>query len=1204
MSITSVEGLLLRFPAGARPGRAAGLSAGGRALKLEELFSTPDGGRGAGVAGSGSTWYRAELPTAALAGANAWDAAYDAMRSGLGLAGGPDFVEPDFVQEWPDPRRKPDGSPLAAAGGEVCVFDDQDPKLPRGAEFAWHLGVSQLREARQFARQEAPGVIVRIAHLDTGYDPKHVTFPKGRIEEKLQQNFTDQGDSDDARDPGIDGLMKNPGHGPGTLGILAGGKFKFKLEPYDFNEELGGAPDARIVPIRVANSVVQMKTSAVAKAFNYAAELCGKEATRVHVLSMSMGGVASAAWADAVNLAYEAGIVLVTAAGNNFSVGPFALPARSVVYPARFRRVIAACGIMANGTPYFGLARGTMQGNWGPASKMRTAVAAYTPNTPWAQLGCPEIVDMNGAGTSSATPQVAAAAALYVQTHSAALDAYPEPWMRVEAVRRALFESADGSGDSTKLGRGGLRARDALRIVPPTSFAGSDKTVEASATLAFFRVLTGVGAAPPSSQEQMFALEATQLLHRWSARDKENPLESVLPDPDAAASRGEALRFLEKIESHPDASRALKAWAKTRLGDRPAASAVPKAMDERGCTTPDPAGPAEYGTPAYRSLRGYAIDPSLTTTLDTVAVSEVEFRVPWEELDAGPVGEYLEVMDIDPPSGCVYAPVDLDDPRLLAQDGLSPSEGTPQFHQQMVYAVSSLTIQNFERALGRWALWRPQPDPKDEYDDSRYVPRLRVYPHALREANAYYSPQKLALLFGYFNAGADDPGAHMPGGRVFTCLSHDIIAHETTHALLDGMHRHFMVASNPDVRAFHEAFADIVALFQHFTFPEILRHAIAGTRGQLRTRESILGSLAVQFGRTTGKRGGLREAIGTMVDGRWVPHKAVPGEYERAASPHERGSYLVAAVFDAFLSIYEHRVADLVRLASGGTGELAPGAIHPDLVGRLADEAAKSARHVLAMCIRALDYCPPTDLTFGEYLRAIITADRDLVPDDDRNYRVAFVEAFRKRGIYPRDVPTLSVESLLWSGPEAMTPGPSARLRRGLTALRGFATRFIYAPGRKEVFEQQRNLRRMVHNWLRRHFKQDDAGKQDAAFLGLDPALPFEVHSARIAMRNAPDGNVLPQLLVGLLQRDRDVPIDPTGRDARGTTTFEGGSTIVADLSQLEFSYCVRKNMRSRMRRERQLRFELEEWTGLRATYGGRADEHGDEPFAMLHRGV
>ena len=76
------------------------------------------------------------------------------------------------------------------------------------------------------------------------------------------------------------------------------------------------------------------------------------------------------------------------------------------------------------------------------------------------------------------------------------------------------------------------------------------------------------------------------------------------------------------------------------------------------------------------------------------------------------------------------------------------------------------------------------------------------------------------------------------------------------------------------------------------------------------------------------------------------------------------------------------------------------------------------------MCIRALDYLPPVDVTFFEYLRALITADFDLVGDDRHNYRVAFVEAFRRRGIYPQNLDptaaetprTLSVDTLRWTG--------------------------------------------------------------------------------------------------------------------------------------------------------------------------------------------
>ena len=156
------------------------------------------------------------------------------------------------------------------------------------------------------------------------------------------------------------------------------------------------------------------------------------------MLSMSMGGLPSQAWADAVNALYDAGVFVVTAAGNNYAN----LPSHLIVYPARFNRVVAACGAMADGTPYANLKPTLMAGDYGPEPKMATAIAAYTPNVPWARFGEPDVVDFDGAGTPAATPQVASAAALWIQKHRAAYDAYPEPWMRVEAVRKALFDGA------------------------------------------------------------------------------------------------------------------------------------------------------------------------------------------------------------------------------------------------------------------------------------------------------------------------------------------------------------------------------------------------------------------------------------------------------------------------------------------------------------------------------------------------------------------------------------------------------------------------------------------------------------------------------------------------------------------------------------------------------------------------------------------
>ncbi|HVR28140.1 MAG TPA: hypothetical protein VMS86_01285, partial [Thermoanaerobaculia bacterium] len=486
-------------------------------------------------------------------------------------------------------------------------------------------------------------------------------------------------------------------------------------------------------------------------------------------------------------------------------------------------------------------------------------------------------------------------------------------------------------------------------------------------------------------------------------------------------------------------------------------------------------------------------------------IQEIELRIPWEIdrqtrqslVGPGPVGEYVEVVDHDPASKAFYAPVDLNDGLVLAQSGLAPAEGNPQFHQQMVYAVAMYTIANFEEALGRAALWAPRlVREEDGGVRQEFVRRLRIYPHALREANAYYSPAKKALLFGYFPArparpprlveGRASPERREPagGGMVFTCLSQDIVAHETTHALLDGLHPRMSERTNLDVLALHEAFADIVGMFQRFSHPEVLEHQIARTQGDL-ARQNLLGQLAQQFGRAIGRGGALRDALGTTdAGGEWRPHQPDPTELERTTHPHRRGAILVAAVFDAFLLIYKSRIADLLRIATHGTGVLPQGDIHPDLVRRMAREAADTAHRVLQMCIRALDYCPPVDVTFGDYLRAIVTADADLYPEDERRYRVAFVQAFRRRGIFPRGVRSLSEETLVWpTGADAMadaiadaTAGAAAAVEAAAGAAEGAtddASRRAAGAGSADAAGADPGADSPVQQWHRRKIRED-----------------------------------------------------------------------------------------------------------------------------------
>ena len=64
--------------------------------------------------------------------------------------------------------------------------------------------------------------------------------------------------------------------------------------------------------------------------------------------------------------------------------------------------------------------------------------------------------------------------------------------------------------------------------------------------------------------------------------------------------------------------------------------------------------PPSKRPPSFRSLRVYAFDPSFNWQLDTAVINLMTLQVPWEPVGQGPVGEYLEVVDVDPSSGCAY----------------------------------------------------------------------------------------------------------------------------------------------------------------------------------------------------------------------------------------------------------------------------------------------------------------------------------------------------------------------------------------------------------------------------------------------------------------------------------------------------------------------------------------------------------------------
>lgn len=307
-----------------------------------------------------------------------------------------------------------------------------------------------------------------------------------------------------------------------------------------------------------------------------------------------------------------------------------------------------------------------------------------------------------------------------------------------------------------------------------------------------------------------------------------------------------------------------------------------------------------------------ALDPGVRRRGEVLTA---RVSIPKEALAPGPRGHRVHVVDYDATTHTLYAA------SAKPESDLQPGNH-PAFHAQNVYAIVMRTLARFEHALGRRVSW------------GFGGHQIKIAPHAFCGANAYYSREHEALLFGYYK-GRD--------GYEHTCLSHDIVAHETAHALLDGIRERYTDPSLPDQAAFHEGFADLVAMLSMFSLPEVVQLALPARRlaGKWPFRESML----LAIGRRLGE---LRRSVAIRPDRSLLAQS----EFQDA---HRRGEILVAAVLNAFVEAWQHRAsADRKQAIAQG---------------------AEIADHLLTSVIRALDYAPPVDISFSDYLGAILTAE-------------------------------------------------------------------------------------------------------------------------------------------------------------------------------------------------------------------------------------
>jgi len=547
------------------------------------------------------------------------------------------------------------------------------------------------------------------------------------------------------------------------------------------------------------------------------------------------------------------------------------------------------------------------------------------------------------------------------------------------------------------------------------------------------------------------------------------------------------------------------------------------------------------GEPTTRRLRIYAVDPAALVRDGKYATIEI----PWEPLQPGPIGKLFAIETDDPDDGDRKPLADLDSVKVLLANGIAPSDSNREFHSQMVYGVASIVHGSFRRALGRQIPWPFQP-----YGG---VSRLRIRPFARKQQNAWYDPTEGTLNFGYFPAAENPFDRTLPRGMVYTALSHDIVCHEMTHAMLDALRSNFALQTSNDMSGFHEGFSDLVALFHHFEHRDALAAAMARCRGDIR-RSPYLSSIGQQFGRSSGSPEALRSAANDKL------------RYDPKLPPHQMGELLLAAVYDAFCTVYDRKTAALTRLASGGTGCLPDGALPDALVEVLASRAHNLANEFLMMLIRAVDYLPPVDVRLGEYLRAVISADTALVPDDPWNYREALIDAFRLRGIYPRDVESLNEDSLLWRAPAG---------RLGDTSVKALSFKEMYFQGDPgtpvsvgEQIAQACELGEFVtanpecRDECMNEFGLVVAG--DKRLEGDGVTLP-QIESVRTLRRVGPDGQTVFDTVAEILQVRTVRP-----RDGKPGFEIYGGCTVILN-SQGNVRCLIRKSVVGERRLDRRL---------------------------------
>ncbi|MBI3820859.1 MAG: hypothetical protein HY286_19380 [Planctomycetes bacterium] len=269
--------------------------------------------------------------------------------------------------------------------------------------------------------------------------------------------------------------------------------------------------------------------------------------------------------------------------------------------------------------------------------------------------------------------------------------------------------------------------------------------------------------------------------------------------------------------------------------------------------------------------------------------------------------------------------------------------GTAEFDSVHGFSIVTMTRLMVQRALGANVQW--------QWNTGGNVDPINVFPHAGVTMNAFYQRSTKSLRFFYFNK----PGAPAPAPIIYTCRSLDIVAHETGHAVLDGLKPHWIEGSStPQTGALHESFGDLTAIFVALSQMDQVEGIIAQTKGNLHDK-NFLSDLAEEFGLALGRPNGLRNADNDLKLS------------QVTTEVHDLSQVFTGGIYDVLADIYAFE-----RNASKA-----------DLAKTLYD----TAQYLCSLLLRAIKAAPASNASFADVVnQMLIVANADGKPVQYRNF--------------------------------------------------------------------------------------------------------------------------------------------------------------------------------------------------------------------------